>query len=96
MNKATGEPLYGAVFKITNSAGTVVGNKNGKYTTNRNGEIHLSGLEPDIYVVTEIEAPEGYILDGKPQTIKVRFGETHEGVEPDINFLIIICLICGH
>ncbi len=78
VDKATGEPLYGAVFKVTNSAGTVVGNKNGKYTTNRNGEIHLSGLEPDTYVVTEIEAPDGYILDGKPQTIKVRSGETHE------------------
>ena len=78
LDKATGEPLYGAVFKITNSEGTVVGNANGRYTTNRNGIIHLTGLVPDTYVVTEVTAPEGYTLDGAPQTVKVKSGETHE------------------
>ena len=78
LDKATGEPLYGAVFKVTNSEGTVVGNANGRYTTNRNGIIHLTGLVPDTYVVTEVTAPEGYTLDGAPQTVKVKSGETHE------------------
>ena len=78
LDKATGEPLYGAVFKVTNSEGTVVGNANGRYTTNRNGIIHLTGLAPDTYVVTEVTAPEGYTLDGAPQTVKVKSGQTHE------------------
>ena len=78
LDKATGEPLYGAVFKVTNSEGTVVGNANGRYTTNRNGIIHLTGLAPDTYVVIEVTAPEGYTLDGAPQTVKVKSGETHE------------------
>lgn len=78
LDKATGEPIYGAVFKVTNSEGTVVGNANGRYTTNRNGIIHLTGLVPDTYVVTEVTAPEGYTLDGASQTVKVKSGQTHE------------------
>ena len=78
LDKATGKPLYGAVFKVTNSEGTVVSKKNGKYTTDRNGMIHLTGLAPDTYVVTEVSAPEGYTLDGAPQTVKVKSGQTHE------------------
>ena len=57
LDKATGEPLYGAVFKVTNGEGTVVGNANGRYTTNRNGIIRLTGLVPDTYVVTEVSHP---------------------------------------
>ena len=78
LDKATGEPLYGAVFKVTNSEGTVVGNSNGRYTTNKNGIISLTGLVPDTYVVTEVSAPDGYTLDGSPQTVKVKSGEIHE------------------
>lgn len=78
LDKTTGEPLYGAVFKVTNSEGTVVGNANGRYTTNRNGIIRLTGLVPDTYVITEVSAPDGYTLDGSPQTVKVKSGEIHE------------------
>ena len=78
LDKTTGEPFYGAVFKVTNSEGTVVGNSNGRYTTNRNGIIRLTGLVPDTYVITEVSAPDGYTLDGSPQTVKVKSGELHE------------------
>lgn len=78
LDKRTGEPLYGAVFKVTKDDGSVVGNADGKYRTDRNGTIHIYGLPTDTYVVTEIEAPNGYTLDGKPQTIKLKSGETHE------------------
>lgn len=78
LDKRTGSPLYGAVFKVTKDDGSVVGNANGRYTTDRNGTIHIYGLPTDTYVVTEIEAPDGYTLDGKPQTIKLKSGETHE------------------
>lgn len=78
LDKRTGDPLYGAVFKVTADDGSVVGNANGRYTTDRNGQIHIYGLETDTYIVTEIQAPDGYSLDGMPQTIKLKSGETHE------------------
>lgn len=78
LDKRTGEPLYGAVFKVTKDDGSVVGNYGGRYRTDRNGTIHIYGLPTDTYVVTEIEAPDGYTLDSRPQTIKLKSGETHE------------------
>ncbi len=78
LDKRAGKPLYGAVFKVTKDDGSVVGNANGRYTTDRNGTIHIYGLPTDTYVVTEIEAPDGYTLDSMPQTIKLKSGETHE------------------
>lgn len=78
LDKRTGDALYGAVFKITTDDGTVVGNANGRYTTDRNGQIHLTGLATDTYIVTEVTAPEGYSLDTTPQTIKLKSGETSE------------------
>ena len=78
LDKRTGDALYGAVFKITTDDGTVVGNANGRYTTDRNGQIHLTGLATDTYIVTEVTAPEGYSLDTTPQTIKLKSGETQQ------------------
>ena len=78
LDKRTGDALYGAVFKITTDEGTVVGNSNGRYTTDRNGQIHLTGLATDTYIVTEVTAPDGYTLDSTPQTIKLKSGETSE------------------
>lgn len=77
LDSVTKEPLAGAVFEIRNSAGGVVGNSNGIYTTDESGTIHLPGLATDTYTVQEKKAPEGYILDGTPQTVKLIHGETH-------------------
>lgn len=78
LDKRTGNALYGAVFKITTDDGTVVGNANGRYTTDRYGQIHITGLATDTYIVTEVTAPDGYTLDSTPQTIKLKSGETSE------------------
>lgn len=78
LDTKTKEPLYGAVFKVTTDEGTLVGNANGRYTTDRNGMIHIYDLPSDTYIITEIEAPSGYTLDSKPQTIKLKSGETSE------------------
>lgn len=78
LDKRTGEPLYGAVFKVTKDDGSVVGNANGRYRTDRHGTIHIYGLPTDTYIVQEVEAPDGYTLDSRPQTIKLKSGETHE------------------
>ena len=67
----TNKPLSNATFQVTTGDGTVVGNSNGMYTTNSDGEILIPNLKPGSYVVTERIAPEGYACDTKPQTIQI-------------------------
>lgn len=67
----TNKPLSNATFQVTTGDGTVVGNSNGMYTTNSDGEILIPNLKPGSYVVTERIAPEGYACDTKPQIIEI-------------------------
>lgn len=67
----TKKPLMGAKFKVTTADGTVVGNANGEFITDSNGEILIPNVRPDSYVVTEIQAPTGYEISEEPKTIKV-------------------------
>ncbi len=67
----TNKPLAGARFKVTTGDGAAAGNSNGEFTTNTNGEILVPNLKPGSYVVTELEAPAGYVRDTIPQTIEV-------------------------
>ena len=67
----TNKPLSNATFQVTTGDGTAVGTGNGVFTTDSNGEILIPNLKPDSYVVTETEAPEGYVKDTEPQTIQI-------------------------
>ena len=49
---------------------------NGRYVTDDNGQINLSMLKPDTYVVTEVEAPDGYVLNAEPQTVHINSADT--------------------
>ena len=83
INKVDGntkEPLEGAEFTITTSSGAAVGD--GRYTTDANGNILISDLKPGSYVITEVKAPDGYMLSTKPQTIQI--GTTGETIT--VNF----------
>ena len=71
VDAVTNKPLSNAKFKVTTGDGTAVGTSNGVFTTNSNGEILIPNLKPDSYVVTETEAPEGYVKDTEPQTIQI-------------------------
>ncbi|WP_317854275.1 SpaA isopeptide-forming pilin-related protein [Chakrabartyella piscis] len=74
-----GTPLAGAVFKVTTGDGTLVGSSNGEYTTDQNGEILIPNLKPDSYVVTEIQAPSGYVINSTAKTIDIGTdGKTYE------------------
>ena len=69
----TGETLPGAQFRLTTAAGCEVGldgvigdstlTQNGIFTTDANGQIHITNLQPGAYVITEIKAPDGYVID---------------------------------
>ena len=77
IDSETREPLSDVVFKVTTSDGTVIGNQGGEFTTNSQGTVLISGLEPDsTVIVTEVRTKEGYILDDTPQTAKIKAGET--------------------
>lgn len=69
--------LPDAEFKITYADGTLIGDNNGIFRTDENGEILVEGLSPGkSVVVTEIQAPPGFIIDTQSQTIQIKEGRT--------------------
>ena len=69
-------PLSGATFLVTDDKGTFIGTANGEFTTDKSGAIQLPKLPAGTTIVAkEIRPPEGYALDGTPQTITVQAGE---------------------
>lgn len=81
-DSVTKEPLAGATFKVTTSDGRFVAqdggatSTNGLYTTDANGQFHIVDLDPDTYVVTEVTAPDGYLMDAPSQTVKIEKNDT--------------------
>ena len=67
----THRPLANATFRVTNSSGAVVGTSNGLFTTNTQGEILIPNISPGSYIVTEVQAPDGFMLDNVSKTIAV-------------------------
>ncbi|MDR0863015.1 MAG: hypothetical protein LBN30_09635 [Oscillospiraceae bacterium] len=71
-DSVTKRPLAGAVFEVKRADGAVFGATNGRYTTDRNGQVLIANVTPgDALVVTEVSAPQGYTLDGTPQTVAI-------------------------
>ena len=69
--------LQDAEFKIMYADGTLIGDSNGIYRTDENGEIRISGLKPGkSVVVTETRAPAGFIIDSQSQTVQIKEGRT--------------------
>lgn len=67
-----GKPLAGAVFTVTrNSDGKVLG----RYTTDATGCLAVEGLEPGDYTITEIVAPEGYVMTEESKVVTISNGE---------------------
>ena len=77
MDSATKEPLADVIFKITRTNGTVVGNSNGEYRTDERGFISLPDLEPGGYIVREVQAKPGYLLDDTPHAVEVKDHQTY-------------------
>ena len=69
--------LQNAEFKITYADGTVIGDSNGIFRTDENGEIRIEGLKPGkSVIVTEVKAPAGFLIDTQSQTIQIKEGRT--------------------
>jgi len=69
--------LPNAEFKVAYSDGTLIGDSNGIYRSDENGEVRIDGLIPGkSVVVTETRAPAGFLIDAQPQTAVVQAGRT--------------------
>ena len=89
-DSATGQPLPGAQFRVTTAAGCEVGldgvigdstlTQNGIFTTDSNGEIRISNLAPGAYVLTEIKAPAGYVMDAPSTNVVIGEGGDTQAV----------------
>ena len=56
----TNQPLAGAKFKVVRQANNQV---IGEFTTDAEGKITVTGLLKDKYILTEVEAPKGYVIN---------------------------------
>ena len=77
MDSVTKEPLSDVTFKVTTADGAVVGTSNGEYRTDSNGYISIPDLELGTYIVQEVQAKSGYLLDDTPKTITVKDHQTY-------------------
>ena len=69
-------PLPNATFRIEKVGGTF----SKEYVTDENGEIDLTNLEPGAYRVTELSAPDGYLIDDATRVIQINGNENAEFV----------------
>ncbi len=69
--------LQNAEFKVTYADGTLIGDSNGIFRSDENGEVRIDGLKPgSSVIVTEVKAPKGFIIDTQSQTIQIKEGRT--------------------
>ena len=76
LDSTTLEPLPNARFRIEHIGGTYAK----EYVTDENGEVDISHLEPGAYKVTELEAPDGYLIDDAVRTIQINGNENAQFV----------------
>jgi len=74
-NELTGEPLAGATFRIWRTEGETWSELQ---ITDANGVIVLTGLDPGIYSVQEIDAPFGFFIDPERKEILLSGGDNKE------------------
>ena len=71
VDQDTGEALAGATLRVAYDGG----HDSFDVYTNASGKAVLTGLKSGAYTVTEITAPDGYILDKTPHSIKLEPGK---------------------
>lgn len=73
----TSKPLAGASFKITRGDGSVVREN---VVSDVDGVVHIPELDTGVYIITEVTAPSGYVIDETPKTVELRAGQIYEVV----------------
>ena len=70
----TKKPLPNAVFKLTRANGDVIKED---IRTGEDGTAFIEGLDAADYIVTEVTAPGGYIIDKTPHAVSLEEGKTY-------------------
>ena len=77
------QPLKGAKFKVVRQANNQV---IGEYETDENGNIAVSALLKDKYILTETEAPAGFVIKDADTVVNVEdFGTDHAVTKTIVN-----------
>ena len=77
------QPLKGAKFKVVREANNQV---IGEYETDENGKITVNALLKDKYILTETEAPSGYVIKVADTEVNVDdFGADHSVTKTIVN-----------
>jgi len=72
----TNAPIQNGEFRITNSAGAVLGTDNGHFWTNLQGEILIPNVTPDSYVITQVTVPPQFVINLVQSTQTIRVNPT--------------------
>ena len=72
-DSVSGQAVEGAAFELRYLSGTsgTGGTVIGTYETSVNGSFTVSNLKAGTYVVEEVSAPAGYVIDTAPQTVHI-------------------------
>ena len=73
VDSVTGKGIYGVTFLVSDSKGNPIG----QYTSDQNGYVYIDKTLTDgKYLVREIQAADGYVLDTTVRTFYVEYGGT--------------------
>jgi len=76
VDNVTKTPLQYAKFKIekkTEVGATLIG----EYVSDADGIVHLENITPGRYLITEIQAPDGYDIDNAAYEVTIEFGQAY-------------------
>lgn len=78
IDAGTGKGLEGVTFTLWSTKDK---NDEGKkaYTTDKDGTVRITHIQPGTYNIRETQAPAGYVIDDTVQTVKVTANGTIEG-----------------
>ena len=92
IDEETGKPLQGAWFRMSylNSLTSMDGTTIGEWPTDENGQIEVRNLDEGTYLISELSAPQGYVLNpantrtvylagDKQDFVTVTYGNQHMG-----------------
>ena len=73
VDSVTNEPISDVEFLVTDSAGSLIGNANGKFVTDSVGTFTIMDVAlGTTLIIKESRTRDGYLLDDTPQTVKVK------------------------
>jgi uncharacterized surface anchored protein len=71
IDSGTRQPIAGVSFSVSKMNGERVG----EFTTGKDGTIFIPNIESGWYTVAETKAAAGYIIDSRPRSVEIKWGQ---------------------